>query len=340
MKLKLGIVAAAMLAGALIAASTAAAASSPTVQTGSASHVKEFSAVLGGSVNPDGQATSYGFQWGPTNAYGVTGAFRTIRSGRTFVAVLQTATNLNPGSVYHYRLIAVNGLGTTVGRDRTFKTAGNPPPAVATGQATTVGTTVATVTGTINPNGQATTWEFQYGTTATATVQTIAQTLPAGSTPATVSVQLTGLTPGTWFFYHLVALHGSAVVQSGAAATFLTEPSPRPAPRLRASTAPRRTRRRPYAFTTSAKLLVPPSIPASLGCVGTATIRYLLGNRRLRSVSAAVQPNCTVTAQTAFKRLPGRGGRKRHVTLRVLVGFSGNGYLAPVRARAEHIVLG
>ena len=339
MKLKLSVVAA-ILAGALIAASAANAASSPTVQTGSTSHVQEFSAVLGGSVNPDGEATSYGFQWGLTDAYGVTGTFHTIRSGKTFVTVQQTATGLIPGTVYHYHLIAVNRLGTTVGRDRTFKTAGNPPPGVATGAATTVGTTVATVTGAVNPNGQATTWEFQYGTTAAATVQTIAQTLPAGTAPETVSVQLTGLTPGTWFYYHLVALHGTAVVQSGSTAAFLTEPSPRPSPRLSASTAPHRSSRRPYVFTTSAKLLGPSSIPASLGCAGTATIRYLLGHRRLRSLTAAVQPNCTITAQTTFKRLPGRGGPKRLVTLGVLIGFNGNGYLAPVRARTEHVTLG
>lgn len=332
-------ISAGIVAGLLAAAGAAAAASSPAVQTGLTSHVTESSAVLGGSVDPNGEVTAYGFQWGLTDAYGVTGAFHKTRSGKTFVSVQETATNLIPGTVYHYHVIAVNGLGTTVGSDRTFTTAGHPPPDVTTGQATNVGTSVATVTGTVDPNGQATIWDFQYGTTPTASVQTIAQTLAGGDVPETVSAQLTGLAPGTWFYYHLVALHGTAAVQSGADAMFLTEPSPRPVPHLSAGTAPHHTSRRPYVFTTTARIVPPPSIPASLGCVGTATIRYLLVNRSLRSLTAAVQPNCTVAAQTAFKRLPGRGGPHRAVTLRVLIHFNGNGYLAPVRARPEHIVL-
>jgi hypothetical protein len=51
---------------------------------------------------------------------------------------------------------------------------GNPPPAVATGAATSVTTTGATLSATVNPNGSTTTARFQYSTdpTFTPTVQT------------------------------------------------------------------------------------------------------------------------------------------------------------------------
>ncbi|MGA2929047.1 MAG: fibronectin type III domain-containing protein, partial [Solirubrobacteraceae bacterium] len=287
-----------------------------------------------------GARTSYQFQWGLTNTYGAASNFHALRGGTAFVAVSATAPGLIPGTVYHFRVIAVSALGTSTGRDHTFTTAGHPPPGVTTGPATSISQTAATVTGTVNPNGQATTWEFQYGPTPSPTAQTIAQTLPAGHAPESVGAQLSGLTPGTWFYYHLVALHGSAVVQSGLPAMFLTEPSPRPVPSVRASTTPHRDRRRPYVFTTGATVVLPSSIPAAYGCNGTATIRYLFGRRVIRTVTAGVQSNCTLGVQTGFNRLPGRGSAGRQVTLKIAIEFNGNGYLAPAKARAEHVRLG
>ena len=48
----------------------AQAASRPTVSTGSAKQVSFGSALLTGSVNPNGANTSYYFQYGPTRALG------------------------------------------------------------------------------------------------------------------------------------------------------------------------------------------------------------------------------------------------------------------------------
>src|SRR6516165_7263316 len=106
----------------------AAAASSPSVTTGSASSIKTTSAVLHGAVNPNGSGTSYTFQWGLTSAYGVNGASHSAGSGTTAKSASATAGGLLPGTPYHYRLIATNRFGVTVGADRTFKTRGNPPP--------------------------------------------------------------------------------------------------------------------------------------------------------------------------------------------------------------------
>ena len=112
------------------------------------------------------------------------------------MAVHGTATSLIPGTRYHYRLVATNGSGQSVGTDHTFTTAGHPPPAVATGPASGVCSTSATVTGVVNPNGATTTYEFQFGLTTAYGMQTTAATLTAGSVPVPVSQTLTGLTPG------------------------------------------------------------------------------------------------------------------------------------------------
>ncbi len=141
----------------------ALAASSPAVTTHSASSVKQESAVLNGTINPNGSATTYFFQWGLDQNYGVNGATHSAGSGTKDVNVHETASGLIPGTTYHYRLVATNKFGTSTGTDHTFKTAGHPPPGVTTGPSTQIGQNSATVTGVINPNGQSTSWSFQWG---------------------------------------------------------------------------------------------------------------------------------------------------------------------------------
>src|SRR6202034_1036243 len=61
----------ALVLGALVPA-VALAASSPTVATGSATNVTTGSAVLTGTVNPNGASTGYSFSYGTTSALGTT----------------------------------------------------------------------------------------------------------------------------------------------------------------------------------------------------------------------------------------------------------------------------
>src|SRR5207302_7727930 len=115
-----------LLAGGLLAV-VAAAASSPAVATGSTTKVTSTSAVLQGVVNPNGSATTYYFQWGLTNTYGVMSASHSAGHGTKSKSVSVTARGLVPGTRYHYRIVATNRFGTSVGRDHSFKTAGHPP---------------------------------------------------------------------------------------------------------------------------------------------------------------------------------------------------------------------
>jgi phosphodiesterase/alkaline phosphatase D-like protein len=317
-----------------LTASAAEAASSPTVATGSASGQTNTSAVLHGTVNPNGSSTGYQFQYGLTNAYGLSTTTRSAGGGSKAKAFTATVGGLIPGTVYHYRLVALNKAGGTLGADRSFRTTGHPPPGVTTGPPTQVGTSTAALTGTVDPEGESTTWVFQYGLTTAYGFQTFSQTLPALNSTVTVSTVLSGLTPGTLFHYRLVGIHGSSIVP-GADGTFLTEPSPRPVPRLRARTSPGRARSKPFVFTTRATVTGPSWIPAPLACTGSAAIRYFDGKRLVGFGVGSVQPNCTLSAQVSFRRKIGR-----HATpLRVVIHFRGNGYLAPVD-RTDHVVLG
>lgn len=110
----------ALMCLALPAASMAAA---PTASTGEATVFSTSAAVLNGSVNPNGLATTYRFEYGPTTAYGTSVPVpnEAIGSGSEPVPVAQLAFGLQPG-VYHYRVVAQNAHGTTYGADRTFDT--------------------------------------------------------------------------------------------------------------------------------------------------------------------------------------------------------------------------
>jgi hypothetical protein len=322
-----------VVSGAIVG--SALAATSPAASTGPATKIGQANAVLNGTINPNGHATEYAFSYGPTTAYGATTTLRTVKAGIKAVAVSRTITGLTPGTTYHYRISASSAGGVGSGADRTFTTAGHPPASVITGGPVSVGKTVATPTGVINPEGEATTWTIQYGLTAAYGFQNFAGTLPALTTPLTVSAQLSGLAPATLFHYRIVAYHGSNVVSAGADATFFTEPLRRPKPRLTAHTSPGRDRRSPYAFTTSGSLGGAGFIPAAQRCTGNVGVRFYNGRRQLAFVVAPVQPNCGFSVGASFRKLHSRGP----VRLRVTVDYRGNGYIAPVN-KVDHVKAG
>jgi hypothetical protein len=313
----------------------AGAAASPTVATGTATKVTTTTAVLTGHVTPNGNTTDYVFSYGPTVAYGAATAGRSAGSGTKPVAVTRTITGLTPGTIYHYRLTAINRSGTGTGADRTFTTAGHPPAAVVTGAPVNVGKTVATPTAVINPEGALTTWVIQYGITGGYGYETFAQTLAPITTAVPVSAQLTGLAPGALFHYRAVAYHGGKIVSAGADATFFTEPSKRPVPRLSARTRPGVARRSPYTFTTAGGLSGAGWIPAAQRCAGNVGVRYHNGRHQLAFVVAPVAADCRFSATASFRRVRGRAP----AALSVTVDYRGTGYLAPAK-RVDHVTAG
>jgi hypothetical protein len=330
-----GIVAAGAVAG-----GAALAASAPTAVTGGTSAVGQTTAVLHGTVNPSGSATTYYFQWGLTAAYTANSAPQSAGSGTKAIAVRATATPLTPGTTYHYRVSATSQFGTVVGADRTFRTAGHPPAVVTTGPVTDLSASGADLTGTINPSGQATTWYFQWGNLNGLSQQTAPQTLRAGSAPQSVAWSLQGLlNAGTIYQYRLVAVHQGSAATDGTSALFMTYPSQRPYARVSAATRPRHRHRRPYVFTTRGSIS-PAWIPAQYGCAGEVAVRFFDGNRRVRQTLAPVQANCIFSTTTTFRRRPGGKSANPPVRLSVVVRFLSNAYLAPTSARLEHVTVG
>jgi len=335
MKRKLKLLTATLVAM-IATAALAVAASSPAVVTGSATSVGDTAANIHGTVNPEGSATSYFFQWGVSTTYGFQSPTHSAGSGTKTVSVGTIPTALIPGTVYHYRLVASNRFGASLGRDRTFRTTGHPPAIVFTGPPFVIGHDFGILTGNIDPEGAPTGWAFQYGTTSAYGVQSFGGTVPASTSFIQVHETIGGLAAGTTFHYRLIAYHGAAVVSYGADQTFTTYPFTRPKPGIHAHTTPHHVVSTPYVFTTNGSLTLPRSIPPGAGCNGIVAARYFVGRKSYALAIGGVHPDCTFSVPLLFHRLVGG----RSTRLRVEVRFRGNPYLESVSPRAERVSLG
>jgi phosphodiesterase/alkaline phosphatase D-like protein len=185
--------------------------SPPAVTTMEATSVGTTGATLNGSVIPNGLATNAWFEWGtdPTLAgFGSTVA-QALGSGTTSQAIQQALPGLSTGTVYYYRVAASNGSGTSKGA--VLSVVPGAAPSVNTLTATGVGTTVATLNGSVNPNGLATDAWFEWGTSpglATFSKSPL-QALGAGTSPGSVTTTLSGLSSGTTYYYRVAAANST-----------------------------------------------------------------------------------------------------------------------------------
>lgn len=207
----------------------AAGALPPTAATEAPATVTETTATLKGTVNPNGQATSYYFNYGTTASYGKKTTELSVGSDSTNHALSAPVSALAPGATYHFQIVATYATGSShvLGSDRTFTTLSPPgAPTASTGEASALSETGATLAGTVNPNGKATTWFFDYGTTNSYGQTTPTQSGGEGTLANAVSLPVSGLAPGTTYHFQLVA-HNELGDAPGGDRTFTT-PSPAP----------------------------------------------------------------------------------------------------------------
>ncbi len=173
----------------------------PTVTPEAATAIKDTEATLKGSVNPNGEATTYWFEYGTSTAYDHETTHTS--TGTTSGSKSATVTGLSANTLYHFRMVAENGIGKTEGGDRTFTTGG--PPTVTTEPATGVHSIEATLKGSINPHGLQTEYFFNYGTTEVYGQKTTEKSAGSGTTNVAKTEVVTGLLPETTYHFQVVA---------------------------------------------------------------------------------------------------------------------------------------
>lgn len=320
-----------------------ATAAAPTAMTGPALSLTTSSANVTGTVNPSGESTTFSFQFGKTTAYGFQTNPQSAGAGTQDQVVSATATGLDSGTTYHYRLIATNASGTTVGMDLTLTTVGSPPapppsppPTATTSAAVSIGRISAMVRGRVNPKGAKTTYYFEVGLTPAYGNQTAPRTLSAGNRSRTVSATLGELRAGQTYHYRLVATNVNGVALGKDRAFTTSAPSTaRSIPTVTSRATPRRDRRRPFLFRVRGRL-IPPSGVSSAACRGRVTIRFKRGRKTVRLRRARVSQSCRYRSRTRVGVRP----RRRPVTLRVLVRFRGNSVLNPRSAPTRKVRAG
>lgn len=83
----------------------------PLISEVRARDADQSSATVEGAIDTRGFATSYLFEWGPTAAYGSTAGAASVGQGGGIARAVTTLSGLQPGSSYHYRVVATNGEG-------------------------------------------------------------------------------------------------------------------------------------------------------------------------------------------------------------------------------------
>src|SRR5665213_3541701 len=214
----------------------------PTAFTSGAQVTGATTALVAGTVNPEGQVTTDYVQYDTVGSTfcdtdGVTTDGTTVStpmppgttvgSDATVHNVIVDLAGLTAGTSYCAQIVAVNPAGTALGGTQTF-TAGLPTAFTSSAQAT--GVTTATVAGTINPSGQLTTDYVQYDTVGstfcdtdgvTTDGTTVSIPMPPGTTVGSdttdhnLTVDLAGLTAGTSYCAQIVAVNPAGTALGG-----------------------------------------------------------------------------------------------------------------------------
>lgn len=199
----------------------------PDVETAAASKPARTGATLNGVVDGDGQAATYRFEWGTSDALGSSTPVQASSGAEEKVSA--SLSGLHADTTYFFRLSAENENGDNVGVIREFTTS----PAVrgvGTGAVEDLQPTEATVTGTLTPGGVDAHYYFEWGTTSSygrySPVPPPGVDAGAGGSAVAVRGQLSGLAPNTAYHYRLVAVNEFGVTY-GSDAVFTTSGPPR-----------------------------------------------------------------------------------------------------------------
>ncbi|HEY5051813.1 MAG TPA: hypothetical protein VII45_00210 [Solirubrobacterales bacterium] len=193
----------------------------PSVGSTSSSAIGATTATLEAQINPNRWDTVYLFEYGPSASYGSSTLIEgPIGSDISNHLVSAQLSGLAPGSVYHFRAVAINFAGTTYGPDRTFATP--DAPAIAASSVAAIGSSTAHLSALVTANGAATAVGFEYGTDGSYGQSTTQSPIGADFVQREAGAELSGLAPGTTYHFRVVATNGLGA-RSGPDRTFTTQ---------------------------------------------------------------------------------------------------------------------
>jgi hypothetical protein len=199
----------------------------PEVVTNQTVSTTDTTAVVVGTVVPNGAFTSYWYEYGVTANLGSRTVNQNMGSGYKSINAPAYITGLTKNTNYNFRLVAENQYGKVAGTQFSFKTTvGTQPPVgsaptVKTLSANNVTRSGANINGTVNPNGANTLYWFEYGTTANLGSVSEFNTATASNGNMNASAALNSLVPNTTYYFRLNAQNQFSTV-NGSIETFKT----------------------------------------------------------------------------------------------------------------------
>lgn len=109
---------------------TCVTATPPAAVTGAPAAISDTGATVGGTVDPNGLATTYRVKYGKDGVLDRLTPEASAGSGADPVAVSAALTGLLPSTSYSFQIIATNAAGTALSTPATFSTAATPVPVV------------------------------------------------------------------------------------------------------------------------------------------------------------------------------------------------------------------
>ena len=202
------------------------------VLTGPADEVHGTSAVLTGSLEPNGFDAHYMFEYGLCTGSGCGGSpydqattSQDAGSVSEPLSASATASGLEPNSLYHFRIVAENVFGTTLGEGESFTTA-EVPAAIGSQRLPLITRVAATLGWTLNPENSETSYQVVYGTT-NAYGEHTEPGMRSGHGEQEVVIGLNGLAPETTYHYALQVTNKAGTV-TGPDETLTTGPGAPP----------------------------------------------------------------------------------------------------------------
>jgi hypothetical protein len=216
-----------------------------TPLTEAAKEITATKAVLHGELNPNVEATA-GWYFAYKLGSECTGGEKTPEEPEAKVLKgkeSKEVTRLEPNAQYTFCFVAENAFGETSGLPETLQTSAAPPTVLAGSEHTSgVTSTAATLEAQVNPNNEETKYTFEYSTTEsggelTGTIVEVPSSpgiLQAEFAEPTVSAPTEALTPGTTYYYRVVAENAQSEIELkpvvGAVTKFATVATPHTEP--------------------------------------------------------------------------------------------------------------
>ncbi len=154
-------------------------------------------------INPEGSATTYHLEYGTDATYGSSTAESGVGSDKVDHTVGTALTGLEIGTLYHWRVVATNSIGTSNGPDQTFTTDGLPTSDLES--VSDVTSDEAVLHARVDPQGAVTKYRFEYGLDTSYGQSTGEITLASDESSLEVAGTLEGLQAGTSYHWRVVA---------------------------------------------------------------------------------------------------------------------------------------